>query len=447
MENKQANYCARSLDQKQAQATFKRLCDDIASGKYTEPIVNKDGEAIPPEEITTDNFKMCYKCLDRTNVFYTCRKMLPKYWFISKDGKIITLSNNTPVWYLGNGEKRTEEERQLRLEEQNDYKFKRDFIGKTRVITPSNYAVVAVVYNSILIADNELKEKIRKYGFECFGVKNRGGLDKDKKKTVKGNIGLVIKGKEIIKPDDMLEIHHIEEGYKIAPELLEIMPRWLHRKCEEFTANVTNAKEFENLLKSTKECNDYLTELYKPMGYMIIDNSKTFDREGNTDTYIHYDGINEVKPEQVERNSEYRYFQIVPYAYYNNLLKLQISAIMDLIALKQSGKEPCYYQYKDGNKALQIDIARIDNELLKYYPFYLDYNDNANWFTMAYQKGNIQNFRKLLYGFKDNQAYVDKIGKSLEGYFKRCGNTFVYPDKKKNIEILFTREESEVTEL
>lgn len=418
-----------------AQSIFDKLCRDIANGRYREPIVNTKSEAIPPELITKDNFQMCYKSLNDTDLMHNCRKMLPKYWFISKDGKIISLSRSKPVWYMGTKEGRTPEERQVRFREQNGCKFKRDITAKERELTTYNYAIVAVVYDSILIADEELKENIRKYGFEAFGVGNSGNSDEETKDKIAGQRGLTIKGKEIIKPDNMMDVHHIEGAEIISPDCLEIMPHWLHEECKAITASVETAKEFKNLLERNVRSFTWLTKTY-PQGYMILDNSKTFDKDGKTNIYIYYKGVNQTRPEQVDSN-KHKYFAIIPYEYYGLGLKLQIIGIMQELCskVKEAGKEPLYYDLRDcnGNLIKHISILTATEEVLKDFTFYITYYDifdKIRAFTMKFIDGNIEHYRTIIYNTFKNQDMVNKFGIALESFFDKNGKLFIYDFSK-----------------
>lgn len=429
-----------------AQSIFDKLCRDIANGRYREPIVNTKGEAIPPELITKDNFQMCYKSLNDTDLMHNCRKMLPKYWFISKDGKIISLSRSKPVWYMGTKEGRTPEERQVRFREQNGYKFKRDITAKERELTTYNYAIVAVVYDSILIADEELKKNIKKYGFEAFGVGNSGNSDEETKDKIAGQRGLIIKGKEIIKPDNMMDVHHIEGAEIISPDCLEIMPHWLHEECKAITASVETAKEFKNLLERNARSFTWLTKTY-PQGYMILDNSKTFDKDGKTSIYIYYKGVNQTRPEQVDSN-KHKYFAIIPYEYYGLGLKLQTIGIIDLLCTKEAGKEPLYYEVRDCNGRLleQINIATATEKVLKEYTFYITYYDiiyEKKAFAMKFIDGNIEEYRNFIYNIFKNQDMIDRFAIDLESYFFKRGKLFVYDLSEQynyNLKIAFSDE-------
>lgn len=433
--DKKPDYIIHAADRKdQAQNTFNRLCSDIAAGIYKEKIVNKNGEEIQIP-ITPDNFKMAYDRLDQDALLYKCRLQLPKYFFISADGKIISLSNNKPIWYMGNSEGRTENERQVRISSSEDAPFIGD--GKKEV-NIYNYTMVALVYNSIIIADDKDKDNIKNYGLEAFGVGNSGHGDKNK---IKGAKGLVINGKEVIKPNDMFETHHVKDGYIIDPDLLEIMPHWLHERCKYFTASIDTEKAFKKLFEKEKKCSEYLARVF-PTGYKIIDYSKEFDKETRkTNRYIYYSGINNYTPTAgtIKYDSrDWKYFAIIPYDKFSEQLKIQINNIGNSIikSIKDRYQEaPIKLDINDieNQEVVKfIDILsddNIQNTVFKIKCFDIDHNEK--YFYIVLLEGNIQNYKLVLKKLLTDNEFSDKTRRAIESYLRKNEGSSLYITTRK----------------
>lgn len=309
------SYCVRnSTHAIIAQRTFEKVCQKIQSGEMAG--IKDDNGNLIPGEITTERFKMAYARLDPNDALYKCRLQLPKYWFVSKDGIVITLSGSKPKWYnRGNSAGRNDRELQLKINTSATGRFsQRKEDGTEKPVTIYNYTLVAIVYNALLVGEPEDIDNIKTYGLEVFGRKNSGNSvrqaeeDSEEKKGLRG---LVINGEEKIKPDNMMDVHHIKGTEYIQPEYLEIMPHWLHEYLKYYTASVSTAEELFNLIKKDTRAFAKINRMF-PNKWIVIDYSKTVSLDGNENVYVHYNGINESIPNQVDARY-YKYFKIAPY--------------------------------------------------------------------------------------------------------------------------------------
>ncbi len=393
----------------QAQRIFERYCESLRKGKVNRP------EGLPEEiEITPETFQMCYKELPKDNIFRKCRMQLPKQWFINDTGIVITFKDDYPRVLKDNSSKeqrRSPNEKQLKVNSATKFKFKRkkhDANGhiqrnkKGKAIenpkTIMNYVLASIIFASegrtIYLLDKELENNVKQYGLEAFGRGNSGNEPDEIR--VRGVRGLKINNKEVIKPDDMLEAHHTEQGYIIAPDMLEIMPHWLHEKCAEYTASVSAIEEFVNLIKNTKECSDYLAKAC-PNSYIIIDNSKRIDKDGNVvdsdgnkiNFYIHYKGINPVHGKGRVKAGNYKYFKIVPLtnSEHTALLKTNNMQLYKIIgALVEKGFNTPISLTLDKDK---YDMQFIDGNIDDYLEFLTDVFVNGKASNL---KAKIDNF-------------------------------------------------------
>ena len=312
----------------EAQRIFERYCEDLKNGKVNIPTNLPEDIVISPE-----TFKMCYADLPEDNIFRKCRAQMPLTWFYCDDGVnngiILSFSNSkgeNPRRLKDNSskaERRSIKERQYKINSATRYVFRRKQIDKDtgepkrdrwdrlieRPKTLMNYVIYGIIYASegraTYILDRQAKEWVKEYGLEAFGVGNSG--NEDDAVRVRGQRGLIVDGREIIKPDDMLDVHHIKAGYNILPDMLELMPHWLHVKCAIYTASTTCAEEYDNLIRKAEDCRDYIEKAFGS-NFVILDMSKGI----NDNIYIHYDGINKRKEDQAT-SSEYRYYKIFPF--------------------------------------------------------------------------------------------------------------------------------------
>lgn len=387
-----------------AQRIFETLCEDIKSGKYKNPIEDGKGNPIPIE-VTPENFKMAYGKLDEEDPLYVCRQQLPRYWFVSREGIIISLWNNTPVWYKGNTPGRTDSEIQIKINSSQNgkHKFKqRNKDGKEKPVTIYNYTLVAIVYNSILIGEPEDIENVKKYGLEVFGIKNSGGSSNNKNKPlediIKGARGLVIDGKEVIPPENMMDVHHTEGKEHLSPEQLEIMPHWLHQYLKYYTATIETAEELGRLIKKDPIACARIDRMC-PKGYIIIDYSKTITKEGIANRYIYYRGINQPRENQVSAN-KYKYFKIVPFSRRYHVVVFDLS-----------------------DSALEASERPVIQAI-----FNTD-TGSQKLFFLSYISGSKDGFRRIIEKSCREPNYLDPIGNAFD---KICRNR--EETKKKLVE-------------
>lgn len=382
---------------KNAQKIFEKLCDDIKNGRYKKSIIDEDGNPLPIE-VTPENFKMAYAQLNEDDILYKCRQQLPKYWFVSKEGIVLSLSEDRPKWYnKGNKQGRNDREIQLKINTAATGHFlQKTKDGKEKSVQIYNYTLVAIVYDSLLIGEPEDIENIKKYGLEVFGRKNSGNADQANKEN--GPKGLVIDGTEVIPPDNMMDVHHTEGTDQLSPDQLEIMPHWLHEYLKYYTATIETAEELHNLIHKNPDASRKIDRMC-PNGYIVIDYSKKFTANGEPDKYIHYSGINKERADQVNA-SEYRYFKIVPLGLENEIDKKRDSIDLSDNVLDAGNRPviPVEFNTEDGSKEV---------------------------FYITYVYGNKDGFRTIVKNLGENKEYRDKIGQAFYKKKKDIDTTYV----------------------
>ncbi len=349
-----------------AQAIFETYCADLKAGRTIKAYktINGDKDKMEvPIDITPDTFTMAY-APDSNALFSKCRSKLPKYWFVSKEGIIISFERNTPIWIKGNKIGRNESEFQAKFGNHTMY----------------NYVLVAIIYESDVICTEEDKANIRKYGINVFGVGNSG----NSKAGAKG-----ARGYKEISPENMMDVHHVSGANNLSPDYLQIMPHWLHDKLKIITASVTNEREFWTMLNNPdyKECADYLNRVY-PDGYIIHDMSKeVIDSAGNTDVYVNYKDINESRKNQVD-SRYYKYFMVKPFN-------------------------------KTRIVKLKLNIATLNATDLEHTPFtfkFVDSDGETKEFTIAFKSGNLENYKMILQKMMDSDPdsdYMRDLGNAI----------------------------------
>lgn len=260
-----ANIAREERERREAeriQGIFRDICKREANGKNVKEkgmkasTSKKTGENLPALSgrkykdyypnvpINEDNFKMAYANLDPDNVFYKCRKMLPKEWFVSRAGEVIEIDGNNGYWKHTN--KQYREQRQAI--EDRIYNGIKDVSGdkvrvfdkqylrpKTNSKTISSYALTGVVYGARVlgeVAENELKL----FGLDCFRG-DRGDLS--------------------------IQAHHIrgyfaddnktpEENmlYNNNPDNILFLTSRVHKAIKDFIISMNNKEDAKHIVES-----------------------------------------------------------------------------------------------------------------------------------------------------------------------------------------------------
>lgn len=419
---------------KKAQETFERYCEDLKAGKVKRP---KD----LPEDIviSPDTFKMCYADLPEDNIFHKCRAQMPIQWFISENGIVLHLNKDYPEVLKDNSskeERRSDNEKQYKISNATRYPFQRRTIIKDKQgniqyeedgITPKtkratktlmNYALVAIIYASegrtIALLDDKLKENIKKYGLESFGKPNKGHT----KKTAKTEeaeeeeeekvTSLIIDGEEVISSDDMLVVHHVKEGYAIDPDLLEIMPNWLHKEIDIMTASATTIEEEWRILEKSDRATDWLNYVY-PNGCNILIYAVTIGKDGKPNKYIYHSKINEDR-EDKEYHSKNRYFKIVPIETDSEKVTEEV---IKLIQLQEDNKEA-------------LNLLNLDNGIQGFIAFdVMDKDKELHRFYISYDSGDKEYFKNYIKRLRYNLPLRRKVYDLCYEESKEKGEVFI----------------------
>lgn len=418
-------------DTNKAKNIFKKYCKNLSEGKKGTKKPTFEGKEIDLDiEIAPENFTMLYDYLPKSNVWHKCRAQMPKYLFISDTGIILSFFRATsgPIIYKGNSvSTRNKTEIQVKLTTACRYAFSRDREGKEIPRTLYNYVILAIIWASEgrleYVLDQKLEDNIKDYGLEAFGKKN-GGNTKDA--SNRGERGLVIDGIEVIAPEDMLEVHHIQKE-TITPKNLEILPHWLHDYLKIFTATIEGPEDLQNLITLDKEKYQKLCYMC-PYGFLLIDYSKGLGE----DIFIFYEGIN-VKPSDSSKlvnPSEYRYFMIH---------KLTREERINFEKKRNSIER---YIEKDFYKSAFINYARRDVEetLENFDSLSKEFLRNKTLNFTFVSNGKLQVFG-LVYNDGSTEAYKRQIIRLLNDndyFLKACksaieNKTIIYANKNLSI--------------
>ncbi len=424
-----------SIDNKtetsKANNIFRKYCKNLSEGKKgTKKPCSNGVEVDLGIDITPENFTMLYDYLPKNNIWHKCRAQMPKYLFISDTGVILSFyhAKSGPIVYKGNSTStRNATEIQVKFATSCKYSFSKDKDGKEIPRTLYNYSILAIIWASEgkveYVLDQKLEDNLRDYGLECFGKKN-GGNTKDA--SIRGERGLVIDGIEVIAPEDMLEVHHIQKE-TISPRNLEILPHWLHDYLKVFTATIEGPTDLQRLVTLDKAKYQKLCYMC-PYGLFLIDYSKSFGE----DVFIYYEGVN-VKPldtSKLVNPNEYRYFMI------HKLTR------EERIDFEKKRKAVERYIANDFYKVAFINYARRDIEdTLKNFDsfskeelrnktlnFTFVSNGKLNVFGLVYNDGKKELYKRQIYKLlNDNDYFLKACKNAMEN------KTIIYSNKNLSV--------------